>query len=43
MRDIIAERPDQEIDRMGKWVTNAFFAICWFLLLYSVVSLLASP
>jgi len=43
MRDIIAERPDHAIDRVGTWVTIAFFSSCWMILLYSVFAFLASP
>jgi hypothetical protein len=43
MRDIIAECPDQEIDRMGAWVTTAFFTLGWLVLLYPLVAFLASP
>lgn len=43
MRDIIAERPDHELDRTGSWVTNAVLTIGWLALLYPLFAFLTSP
>lgn len=39
--DILTQQPNQDIDRLGKWVTGAFFVLLWGMLLYPMWKLVA--